>query len=65
MIDIDSEIERMEQTITSTCAKDFRYNRKDHFNRRGFLSSIAFSKEQLLPDNVDNLLDSRLMGSQL
>ncbi len=44
--------------------KDFTYNRKDHFNRRGFLSSIAFSKEKLLPHNVESLLERRLVGSQ-
>jgi myo-inositol-1(or 4)-monophosphatase len=40
--------------------RDFSYHRQDHFNRRGFLASIAFSKQQLLPDNTDDLLERRL-----
>jgi 3'-phosphoadenosine 5'-phosphosulfate (PAPS) 3'-phosphatase len=36
------------------------YNRADHFNRRGYLASICFSKEQVLSAVKEDLLISRL-----
>jgi fructose-1,6-bisphosphatase/inositol monophosphatase family enzyme len=36
------------------------YNRTDHFNRRGHIASICFSKEQLIPAITKELFISRL-----
>jgi fructose-1,6-bisphosphatase/inositol monophosphatase family enzyme len=57
-------IEALDGFVCDLDGQDFQYNRNDHFNRRGFISSIAFLREELLPSLVDDLLDHRLAGQQ-
>jgi fructose-1,6-bisphosphatase/inositol monophosphatase family enzyme len=43
-------------------SKSYNKSKKaqDHFNRQGFIASIVFSKEQILPEDIDALLLRRL-----
>ncbi|MFA7340132.1 MAG: inositol monophosphatase family protein [Candidatus Obscuribacterales bacterium] len=55
-------IESMGGFVCDLAGNEITYNSrgKDHFNRQGFMASICFSKEMVLPTNIDALLLKRL-----
>lgn len=55
-------IESMGGFVCDLAGNEIAYNSggKDHFNRQGFMASICFSKEMVLPTNIDALLLKRL-----
>lgn len=55
-------VESMGGFVCDLTGNEIAYNSrgKDHFNRQGFIASIGFSKEMVLPTNMDALLLKRL-----
>lgn len=57
-------IEAMGGFVCDLTGQEISYNKsnkaQDHFNRQGFIASIVFSKEQILPEDIDALLLRRL-----
>ncbi len=57
-------IEALGGFVSDLTGQEISYNKsnrtQDHFNRQGFIASIDFSKEQILPEDIDALLLRRL-----
>lgn len=57
-------IEAMGGFVCDLTGQEISYNKSNktqvHFNRQGFIASIVFSKEQILPEDIDALLLRRL-----
>lgn len=57
-------IEALGGFVCDLTGQEISYNKsdkaQDHFNRQGFIASIVFSKEQILPEDIAALLLRRL-----